>query len=165
MSDTASATARTRPGPAAVLSIVGACCVVAGGLVAAVTGPLDLAHGSWCAAYLVLVGGVTQYAMGRMRSRRSGPGRGADRLAWAQLVLWNAGNLGVIAGTLAGAPLGVDLGSVLLILALAIAFRDTRRGAGGATSGTSAAVVTYRLLLALLLVSIPVGILLSHLRH
>ena len=39
-------------------------CVVAGGLVAAVTGPLRLEHGSWAAAYLVLVGGVAQGALG-----------------------------------------------------------------------------------------------------
>lgn len=44
--------------PATILTATGVGCVVLGGVIAAVTGPLDLAHGSWLAAYLVLVGMV-----------------------------------------------------------------------------------------------------------
>ena len=53
-----------------MLTATGIGSVVLGGLVAAVTEPLDLTHGSWVAAYLVLVGGVGQGAMGRARLRR-----------------------------------------------------------------------------------------------
>lgn len=38
--------------------------IISGGLVAAVTGPLGLEHGSWSAAYQVLVGGVVQAGLG-----------------------------------------------------------------------------------------------------
>jgi hypothetical protein len=38
--------------------------VVAGGSVAAVNGASSFAHGSWLAAYLVLVGGVAQLLLG-----------------------------------------------------------------------------------------------------
>ena len=42
----------------------GSSCVVVGGLVAAATGPTGFEDGSWVAAYLVLVGGVAQIALG-----------------------------------------------------------------------------------------------------
>ncbi|MCE5292393.1 MAG: hypothetical protein LLG14_24605, partial [Nocardiaceae bacterium] len=48
------------------LVVLGMSQVILGGLVAAVTRPLALTHGSWLAAYLVLVGGVAQYTMGRV---------------------------------------------------------------------------------------------------
>ena len=38
--------------------------IVAGGVVAAVTGPTDWDHGSWVAAFLVLVAGVAQLGVG-----------------------------------------------------------------------------------------------------
>src|SRR5664280_2796146 len=43
---------------------VGAACIVAGGLVAAVSAPAPSEHASWAAAYLVLVVGVAQAALG-----------------------------------------------------------------------------------------------------
>ena len=57
-------------GSGTMLTATGICSVALGGLVAAVAQPLDLAHGSWLAAYLVLVGGVAQGAMGQARFRR-----------------------------------------------------------------------------------------------
>ena len=50
--------------PEVVLVDLGACGIVLGGLVAAVTGPLELEQGSWAAAYLVLVVGVAQVVVG-----------------------------------------------------------------------------------------------------
>jgi hypothetical protein len=150
------------PHPAAVLTAAGTGSIVLGGLVAAVTGPLDLAHGSWLAAYLVLVGGVAQCAMGRAQLRR--PEATPPRHGWAQFGCWNLGNVLVIGATLAGEPLVVDLGSVLLVIALAIALRAVRPdpAAGGVPALIDRA---YRALLLVLMVSIPVGMTLSHLRH
>jgi hypothetical protein len=154
--------------PATVLTTIGVCSVVLGGLVAAVTGPLDLGHGSWLAAYLVLVGGVTQCAMGQARSRR--PEIIQSRGSWAQIGCWNVGNALVIGGTLTGQPLAVDFGSALLVIALAIAFHAARPGTGTATrsaAGGMSALIghAYRALLLVLAVSIPVGMALAHLRH
>ena len=59
-------------GSALGLLVAGAASIVLGGLVAAVTGPLELEHGSWAAAYLVLVSGVAQWVMGEARSWRPG---------------------------------------------------------------------------------------------
>jgi hypothetical protein len=150
--------------PATVLTTIGVCSVVLGGLVAAVTGPLDLAHGSWLAAYLVLVGGVAQCAMGQARFRR--PEVIPPRRGWAQIGCWTVGNAVVIGGTLAGEPWAVDVGSALLVIALAIALHAARPSAGAAAGGMSALVGhAYRVLLLVLAVSIPVGVALAHLRH
>ena len=155
-----------RPDPATVLTTIGACCVVLGGLVAAVTGPLDLAHGSWLAAYLVLVAGVAQYAMGQSRRRR--PDVLPPRRGWAQIGCWNVGNVLVIGATLAAEPLVVDLGSILLVIALAIALRAAQPDGAAAHSATGWAPAlfdrAYRMLPLVLAVSIPIGMALSHWR-
>jgi hypothetical protein len=69
-----SAPARERLAFVAVASAL----IVAGGLVAAVNGAAAFAHGSWLAAYLVLVGGVAQLhptRLGRAARRRTPPAR------------------------------------------------------------------------------------------
>ena len=95
--------------PGRVLVVVGAGCVVLGGLVAALTGPLRLAQGSWLAAYLVLVCGVSQYAMGRVPALVAAAPT-PDRCGWTQLGCWNLGNAAVVVGTLLALPAVVDLG-------------------------------------------------------
>jgi len=156
------------PDPATVLTAIGVCSVVLGGLVAAATGPLDLTRGSWLAAYLVLVGGVTQCAMGQARLRRPDVMQRRG-WSWAQIGCWNMGNTVVIGGTLAGEPLVVDLGSALLVIALTVAFHAARHGAGtaGSVAGWVSRLVdlAYRTLLLVLAASIPVGMALSQLRR
>lgn len=151
---------------AAPLRVTGTGCVVLGGVIAAVTGPLDLGHGSWLAAYLVLVGGVTQYAMGEARARHPGF---TQRVAWVRTQFggWNLGNALVITGTLVGDARLVDLGSVLLVAALALAGHASRRAArsSGARAKMTLFDGAYRAWLIVLAASIPVGIVLSYLRH
>lgn len=139
---------------ARALTALGALGVVAGGLVAAVTGPMGWAKGSWAAAYLVLVVGVAQYVMGRFRAVDDGD----DRAGWVQLAGWNLGSALVIGGTLVTTPLLVDGGSVLLVVALVLALRAR------VARVPSAAALAYRALLLVLAISIPVGMVLSHLR-
>jgi hypothetical protein len=153
---TVSAGARTRPGP---FLILGAASVIVGGLVAAVTSPLKLDHGSWAAAYLVLVNGVAQIALGRAQEALALNPPAKATIA-TQLAAWNLGSLAVIGGTLVRAPLVVDVGGVLLVIALALMIRTVR----GRTAGPRWALWTYRLLLVIVLVSIPVGLVLAHLR-
>ena len=148
--------------PARVLVVAGACCVVLGGVVAAVTGPLELDKGSWLAAYLVLVCGVAQYAIGQAWAR---PAEQLDPrvLGWTQVASWNLGNAAVIGGTLTDIPLLVDIGALLLVIGLGIALRPVHSTAGQ-DSMSRLASRAYRGLLLLLLVSIPVGVGLAHLR-
>jgi hypothetical protein len=77
--------------------------IVAGGAVAAVNSAAPFGHGSWLAAYLVLVGGVSQVVLGAGRLALRAP-RPTPALLRAQLVLWNLGSLAVPAGVLADAP-------------------------------------------------------------
>ena len=164
-SDSVNRNGSFRLDPALALIVAGACCVVLGGLVAAVTGPLDLEHGSWLAAYLVLVCGVAQYAMGRVRIWRRPETPTSPARAWAQFGGWNLGNAAVIAGTLVDTSLLVDAGSVLLVVALLIALRATWPGAVRLAEAAPLVIWAYRILLIILVVSIPIGILLSHLRN
>jgi hypothetical protein len=84
------------------------------------------------------------------------------RGGWAQIGCWNLGNVVVIGATLAGQPLGVELGSVLLVMALVIAFHAARPVAG---TGSPLFDFAYRALLLVLTVSLPVGMVLSQLRR
>lgn len=158
--------AQSSANAALALVVTGACFVLLGGLVAAVTGPFDFEDGSWLAAYLVLVCGVSQYAMGRIRSLQNHGSSSSPSLAWWQFGTWNIGNAAVISGTLQIGTVMVIAGSVLLVFALLVALRDSLRPALPAAGTTTVlAFRTYRILLIILVVSIPVGILLSVLRN
>ena len=102
----------------ATFALLGGALVVAGGLVAAINSATPFAHGSWLAAYLVLVAGVSQVLLGvgRLALLVREPPR---RLIRAQLLLWNAGSVAVPAGVLADAALPVTAGSAALLAALA----------------------------------------------
>lgn len=156
------------------MRVTGTVAVILGGLIAAMTAPLALTRGSWAAAYLVLVVGVAQVAMGMARqqwtaadARRHG--------GWWQLACWNIGSIGVIAGTLLGATAIVAVGSALLVAALVLAFlaslaavgdSDTRHSARRRGARRHRAVlIGYRALLIVLTVSIPIGVILSWIRH
>lgn len=149
------------------LLLTGGASIVLGGLVAAVTGPLDLRHGSWTAAYLVLVSGVAQWAMGQARSWRAGS-PSENWWGWPQFGLWNLGNVAVIAGTFTGSPWLVGLGSVLLFGAIVVALLAEWRPRGphtGERPGSSPLPWAYTAMLLVLAVSIPVGMTLSVLRN
>lgn len=135
---------------------IGAVCVIAGGLVAAVTGPLALTKGSWLAAYLVLVAGVAQVVLADQH--RLLQVEASSRAEWTTVALWVGGNAAVIGGTLLRQPLLVDLGGIALALALLYAVLGTRR--------TRAAALGWalRLVYVVVLVSIPIGLVLAHQR-
>jgi len=151
--------ALTRRPASIVMMTIGVACVIAGGLVAAVTDPLSLAVGSWAAAYLVLVAGVAQVAYGALQQPLA-PRPVSSGIIVAETVFWNAGNAAVLAGTAASLPFVVDAGGLLLVIAL-ILFLLAVRGAAVAHRWW---LWVYRALTAILLVSIPVGLTLAHLR-
>lgn len=128
--------------------------VVGGGMVAAVTAPLGVYRGSWLAAYLVLVCGVAQAAIGRAQE---GLPRDRVRLAvWGwQYACWNAGNALVILGTMRQWLLPIYLGSALLLGVIVMALWLLRNGL------TQLWGWAYAAMLVVLLVSIPVGLLLA----
>jgi hypothetical protein len=133
---------------------------VAGGLVAAVARPLDLELGSWLAAFLVLVGGVAQIALGAGQAwlcDERPPRRQRDREA----VGWNVGVAATVAGSLAAVPVLTSVGGVTMAVALVLFLHGTR----ASDSGPRWALVSYRAVLVVVLVSTPVGLALAWARH
>lgn len=133
--------------------------VITGGLVAAGTSPLGLEHGSWSAAFQVLVGGVLQAALG-IAQQALAARRPSRRVLLVEILTWNVGCLAVIAGTLLTAPLLVDAGGLALVATMVLMIRAVGRGA----KGPAWALWTYRAVFVVTLVSIPIGLLLAHLR-
>ncbi|WP_246021375.1 hypothetical protein [Arthrobacter echini] len=150
---------RMRGTSAGTFRAIGTAWIISGGLVAAVTGPLRLEHGSWAAAYQVLVAGIAQSALGAAQSALA-PQPPSRATVVTELVAWNLGSVAVLAGTVLGAPLIVDAGGVLLVVALALLIRTVR----GKGEGPAWALWMYRILLVVILTSIPIGLTLAHLR-
>lgn len=144
---------------AAAFFIIGGCCIIAGGLVAAVTGPLALTSGSWVAAYLVLVCGVAQCAFG-VAQRAFARHPLTPRTFWVELACWNVGSAAVITGTLVRQPIVVDIGGALLVVALVLLMRAV----SPSPTPRRALLWIYRALIIVLLVSIPIGLTLATIR-
>lgn len=142
-----------------IFLVFGAAAIVAGGVVAAVTGPTDWGHGSWTAAFVVLVVGVAQIVVGVVQAALA-PKLVSRQLVLAEFALWNLGSAGVIAGTQIDATIVVAIGSLVFLGALAIAAGAVR--APSALTGTPRTLLmVYRVLLVILLVSVFIGIILS----
>lgn len=151
---------RARWRSASAFVYIGVASVVAGGLVAAVTRPAGLAHGPWLAAYLVLVSGVAQVGLGAGQAwlAKTAPPGGTTG---AELLLWNGGNLAVVAGTLVATPPIVDVGGLALLAALVLFLAGVRR----ARRADNGLLLVYRLLTLVVALGIPIGLVLSGLRH
>jgi hypothetical protein len=102
--------------------------ITAGGLVAAVNSAAPFTHGSWLAAYLVLVGGVAQALLGIGRAGVTAT-RASARRRRRELVLWNGATLAVALGVLVDVPVVVALASAALLAALASFATATAAGA------------------------------------
>lgn len=142
------------------LLVAGWASVVAGGLAAAVTGPTRWTEGSWVAAFLVLVAGVAQLGIAAGQAYLTGAAPSAAFVA-AQCAMWNLGCAAVITGTLLGSPLIVSAGSAPLLVVLVTSMIAARRR----PTPHSVAGFAYRLLLLVVIASIPIGIALSFARH
>lgn len=140
--------------------VAGGVSVVVGGLVAAVTEPMKWTEGSWVAAFLVLVAGVAQLGVAAGQAHLSGAAPSAPFVA-AQCGMWNLGCAAVITGTLLASPPIVSAASAPLLVALVMSMITTRRRPTLHPVAASA----YRLLLLVVLVSIPIGVALSFARH
>lgn len=137
--------------------VAGFTAIFVGGLIAAVTNPLQLRSGSWLAAYLVLVAGLAQLLLAGQRHLLA-TANASIKSQWWQLGCWFNGNLAVIIGSLTATPLLVDAGGVALIAALVLALLGTR------TAKEIAPAWAARLFYVALALSIPIGLLLAHVR-
>lgn len=146
--------------PFFVMGIIG---IVGGGIAAAVTGPTGWDHGSWFAAFLVLVVGVAQFGLGIGQAALA-PTIPTRSVIIGEYLAWNLGSAAVIAGTFLASPVVVTGGSLVFLGALALAAVAVR-GHSGLEGRTRLFLVAFRVLLVLLLVSTPIGIVLSWVRN
>jgi hypothetical protein len=146
--------------PALPFIALGSISIIAGGLVAAVTAISPTRHATWTAAYLVLVVGVAQLGIGTGQALLA-PKLPSSRLITAELLTWDIGNAGVIAGTLMDRVVLVDLGGALLAVSLVLFIL----GARGHTGKHRWLLYLYRLLITIVLVSIPMGLLIARSAH
>ncbi|GAB3611767.1 hypothetical protein [Humibacter ginsengisoli] len=140
--------------------LIGSAFVVLGGLVAAVSTPLRFASGPWLAAYLVLVCGVAQCLFGIMR-RYVAPSPMTGVGFPVELVCWNLGNAAVVVGDLVRIPFVVGIGGALLVVMLVLQLLHLRHVA----ARLRWAAWLYGIVVAVLLVSIPIGIVLAALQR
>jgi hypothetical protein len=136
--------------------LIGSAFVVLGGLVAAASTPLHLTSGPWLAAYLVLVCGVAQCLFGIVRRWVAPAATTATGFA-VELGCWNAGNAAVVVGDLTGILAIVALGGALLVVVLVLQLVHLRH----TLPGVRWAAWLYGIVVAILLVSTPIGILLA----
>jgi hypothetical protein len=139
---------------------IGAVSIVAGGLVAALTRPLELDAGPWIAAYLVLVNGVAQAGLGAGRTvlARQAP---RPRVVVVEVMAWNASTTTIIAGRFLGWPLLTTAGALCLLLAVGCLIRHVPV----ATAKRRVFAVAHWALGVLVALSAPIGVLLAWARH
>ncbi|MGH8279001.1 MAG: hypothetical protein ACRETQ_05495 [Gammaproteobacteria bacterium] len=134
--------------------ITGGLAIIVGGLVAAAVAHQPTQHLVWMAAYLVLIVGVAQMVFGGGQAWLS-----ADTLrpAWraSEWIIYNLGNAGVIAGTLADLPSLVVVGTVLFIIGVALFLVHTR------ARTHIRWLIGYRILLGLVFLTSLVGLVLT----
>lgn len=144
------------PVPVVAGTSIGVACIILGGLITAITGPLQLEKGSWVSAYLVLVAGVIQYALAIQERILEAPQQPVGR-QWTRNLLWAAGNVLVILGAFTEIQLFVGLGGVVLIAVLVMCLLHTK--------GARRQALTWlaRTLYLVVILSVPVGLVLAQL--
>ena len=139
---------------------VGCLLILAGGLTAAVSRPLGWELGPWVAAYLVLVGGIAQISLGVGQACLAlGPPSRA--MVGAEIGLWNLAGVVTMAGSLLGVPPLSTVGGMATVGSLTCFLVATRERHPGTRSAASA----YRAIIAIVLVSAPIGVALAWVRH
>ncbi|MGH3970566.1 MAG: hypothetical protein ACRDTV_21215 [Mycobacterium sp.] len=137
-------------------AIAGAVSVIAGGLLAAViAAPAPTRHDVWAVAYLVLVLGVSQIVLGAGQVLLASTPPTA-RMVAVMAVAFNAASIAILVGVITDQIVVFDAGAVLLIVALVLFFHGVRHGARRGWP-----LYAYRLFVAVLVVSIPIGLLLT----
>ena len=142
--------------------IAGAAQVIIGGLLAAVTAHATTQKTAWATAYVVLVGGVAQIILGWAFTELAP--RTKPKWSWSVFVAWNLGNLGVLLGQLTGSLLVTDVGSAVLAVGLILTLVATWRDAKNRDVPHPILLLGFRIVMVVLAISIPIGVVLAHLR-
>ena len=130
--------------------------IIVGGLIAAISTPVDLAKGPWAAAFLVLVTGVAQIGLGLCQAWLAHDPPSRRTVMW-QLASWNLGGAFTIIGTMAHLQPVTAIGSVLVVVCL-IQFLF---GVGRTDKGPRWALTTFRALVIVIAASTPIGLIIG----
>lgn len=138
--------------------LLGGAAIIAGGLVAAAVAHQPVRQLVWLSAYLVLIVGVVQIVFGTGQAWLL-PQPPSSRWVAGEWLLFNLGNAGVVAGTLAEHLALVCVGAGLLAASIALFAFNTR------DAEHRRWLVGYRALLGLIFVSSLIGLGLSAASH
>lgn len=131
---------------------LGTAAIAFAGLFSAATARSATYHSAWLVAYLVLIVGLAQVALGLGQWRLAA--KPLDKVtASVELLLFNLGNAGVIVGTLMSIPVWVYVGSIALVVSLFSFGWQVR-----SPRSRGIALWCYWALLVLLVVSVAVGV-------
>jgi len=133
--------------------------IIGGGLLSAVTAHSPTQSASWASAYLVLVVGVASGGLGYGLLTLA-PQPATPLRTWVEFLTWVLGNAGVLVGTLTTPAGWVEVGSALMVYTLVSVVLGVRGGPGRGVIRW-----LFITLVSVVAVSIPVGVLLSHLRR
>lgn len=131
--------------------------ITAGGVISAFTARKPSRLTSWVSAYLVLVVGIIQFGLVSLWNQLGQPGGTITLLAF---IAYNLGNLAVVIGTILKRRAAlVNLGGMLIALAMVL-FLTIPWG-----TKLSWALIGWIALAVVILVSMPIGLVLSSLRR
>ncbi len=130
--------------------------VIAGGMLAAATAYSTTQKTAWATAYIVLVSGVAQAVLGAAMGWLAPNAR--QPITWTSFVLFTLGNVGVLVGQFSGVIALTFVSGAMLMIALILVVVATHRDRAPAHPG---ALWTFRIIVILLAVSIPVGLTLA----
>lgn len=133
--------------------------IVAGGVLAAATAYVTVEKTAWATAYIVLVGGIAQAGLGAALGWLAPQAR--PGVNWAAFVLWNLGNIGVLAGQLTGVVAETFIGGGLLVVALVLVIVETAEGGRHRAPVHRGWLWAFRGLAVVLAVTIPTGLVLA----
>ncbi|MEB3022742.1 hypothetical protein [[Mycobacterium] crassicus] len=137
-------------------AVAGVGAIVAGGVLAsAIAAPAPTRHGVWAVAYLVLVLGVGQLVIGAGLTLLAAEPPTPRRAAIAAAA-YNVSGVAIVLGVVTDHVVVFDVGSALLFVMLAAALYGVRR-----STQRGWTLWAYRLFIAALIVSIPIGALIT----
>lgn len=140
-------------------AIIAGISIIAAGFISAITAFSPSYSASWAVAYLILVVGVAQLALGfgQAAFAEKPPSK---NLVGAEVVLFNLANLATLLGTLLAWIALVYLGAVLMMIALALFLWGTRQ----AKPGRVWLVYGFRAIIFVLLISAGIGLVIASIK-
>lgn len=139
--------------------VIGAASVLLGGVLSAASAGSPSYTASWAVAYIVLVAGAAQLVLGIGQAELASKRPSAALIA-AQVLALNLSNVAVLLGTLIGTTMLTYTGAGLLVVALAMFIWAVR----GARKHRTWLLYGFRFMVAVLLVSAPIGLVIAHSR-